>query len=87
MGVRSSWSALPSLQSPHFLPLMIPTDDVVPFQSRRLADLFPLFLGRSPVGSDGETLSSDRACKSVLCPISSGLVVADGALAISFIPA
>jgi hypothetical protein len=32
-------------------------------------------LVRSPAGVDGETLSSDRADKSVLCPLSTGLVV------------
>jgi hypothetical protein len=46
-----------------------------PVHGRPVSGFVPVVLVRSPVGVDGETLSSDRADKSVLCPLSTGLVV------------
>ena len=46
-----------------------------PAHGRPVRGFVPVVLVRSPVGVDGETLSSDRADKSVFCPLSTGLVV------------
>jgi hypothetical protein len=46
-----------------------------PVHGRPVSGFVPVVLVRSPVGVDGETLSSDRADKSVFCPLSTGLVV------------
>jgi hypothetical protein len=46
-----------------------------PVHDRPVSGFVPVVLDRSPVGVAGETLSSDRADKSVLCPLNTGLVV------------
>ena len=46
-----------------------------PVHDRPVSGFVPVVLVRSPVEVDGETLSSDRADKSVFCPLSTGLVV------------
>jgi len=46
-----------------------------PVHGKPVSGFVPVVLGRSPVAIDGETLSSDRAGKSVLCPFSIGLTV------------
>jgi hypothetical protein len=56
-----------------------------PVQGRPLSEFLPGFGWIKVFGSAGGTLSSDCACKSVLCPLSTGLVVfwASAAVAIS----
>jgi hypothetical protein len=46
-----------------------------PVHGRPVSGFVPVVLDRSPVGVAGEMLSSDRAGKSVLCPLSTGLTV------------
>jgi hypothetical protein len=46
-----------------------------PVHGRPVSGFVPVMLERSPLGVAGEMLSSDRACKSVLCSLSTGLVV------------
>jgi len=46
-----------------------------PVHGRPVSGFVPDVLERSPLGVAGETLSSDRADKRVLCPLSTGLVV------------
>jgi hypothetical protein len=46
-----------------------------PVQGRPLSGFLPGFGWIKVLGSAGGTLSSDRACESVLCPLRTGLVV------------
>ena len=46
-----------------------------PAHGSPVSGFVPVVLDRSPVGDAGEMLSSDRAGKSVLCPLSTGLTV------------
>jgi hypothetical protein len=46
-----------------------------PVHGRPVSGFVPVVLDRSPVGVAGEMLSSDRAGKSVLCPLNTGLTV------------
>jgi hypothetical protein len=58
-----------------------------PVQGRPLVEFLPGFGWIKVLGSAGGTLSSDCACKSVLCPLSTGLVVfwASAAVAIRMV--
>jgi hypothetical protein len=46
-----------------------------PVHGRPVSGFVPVVLDRIPVGVAGETLSSDRAGKSILCPLRIGLTV------------
>jgi hypothetical protein len=46
-----------------------------PVHGRPVSGFVPVVLVRFPVGVAGETVSSDRAGKIVLCPLSTGLTV------------
>jgi hypothetical protein len=57
------------------VPAPLIDNDPGPVHGRPVSGFVPVVLDRSPVGVDGETLSSDRAGKSVLCPLNTGLTV------------
>jgi hypothetical protein len=60
---------------PGRLPAQLIDNAPGPVHGRPVSGFVPDVFGMRPVGSAGETLSSDRACKSVLCPLSTGLAV------------
>jgi hypothetical protein len=60
---------------PGNVPAPLIDNDPGPVHGRPVSGFVPVVLDRSPVGVDGETLSSDRADKSVFSPLSTGLTV------------
>jgi hypothetical protein len=60
---------------PGKVPAPLIDNDPGPVHGRPVSGFVPDVLDRSPLGVDGETLSSDRADKSVFCPLRTGLTV------------
>jgi hypothetical protein len=57
------------------VPAPLIDNDPGPVHGRPVSGFVPDVLDRRPLGVDGETLSSDRADKSVFCPLRTGLTV------------
>ena len=57
------------------MPVPLIDNEPGPVHGRPVSGFVPDVLDRSPLGVAGEMLSSDRAGKSVLCPLSTGLTV------------